>query len=333
LIQLVVSVDRIERYLRSLPRKGKTRPVKSTIHVTVLRGGQSAERSVSLESGAAVADACRRLGYVVTEADIGPADLRALDEQADVVFPVLHGSFGEDGRLQAILEDRGQPYVGSGPDASRLAMDKDASKRQWQAAGLPTAPWVTIDPVEPLELSNDVSLPVVMKPVSEGSSIGVRMCDTAEHLNEVVAEAAGRYRRVLVERRLVGPELTVGILGDTPLPVIQVKPANEFFDYDAKYIRDDTIHSFKLDVDEETRESVQKLAMRAFRTLGCRGFGRVDIIVDESAGPQILELNTIPGFTGHSLLPKAAAQAGIGFDQLVDELVQMALRNERSKRS
>jgi D-alanine-D-alanine ligase len=294
--------------------------------VLVLRGGRSAERQVSLAGGAAVAAACRRLGHCVTEADIQPSDLSALDVPTDVVFPVLHGKFGEDGQLQAILEKRRLCYVGSDAVASRLAMDKDAAKRAWRAAGLPTADWACVD-LKDSELALPESLmpPYVLKPVAEGSSIGVQMCDSAAHLQAGLHELAVRYERAIVERRLCGPELTVGILGDAPLPVIQVKTAEGFYDYEAKYHRNDTAYLLEPEVDETTCRTVQQIAMEAFRALACRDFARADLIVDEHAGPQLLEINTIPGFTDHSLLPKAAARAGIGFDSLVAALLDMAL--------
>lgn len=294
------------------------------LRVTVLRGGPSAEREISLASGAAVARACRRLGYRVTEADIRPEDLTALDRPADVVFPVLHGPFGEDGQLQAILDARGLRYVGSDAAASRLAMDKDATKQRWVAEGLPTAPWVTVDATTGQGLPKELAPPLVLKPVAEGSSIGVVFADSAQELKPALAKAVRHYGRVLVERKLVGPELTVGILGDEALPIIQIEPNAGFFDYEAKYQRDDTAFLFEPDIDELIYGLIQELALAAFRTLGCRDLGRVDLIVDEHEGPQLLEINTIPGFTDHSLLPKAAAQAGIDFEQLVEQLVAMA---------
>lgn len=296
------------------------------LRISVLRGGPSAEREVSLASGAAVAAACRRLGYQVLEADIDPGDLSALDEPVDVVFPVLHGAFGEDGQLQAILEGRGMCYVGSDASASRNAMDKDSSKRHWQAAGLPTAPWTTLDRSAPLVLPQGLGPPLVIKPASEGSSIGVSFVRSAEGPKEFLEQAVGRFGRVLVEKALTGPELTVGILGDRALPIIQVKPAEGFYDYDAKYKRDNTSYLFDLDVDPVTCDRVQEIAISAFRVLGCRDLSRVDVIVDRVAGPQLLEINTIPGFTDHSLLPKAAARLGIDFDRLVAILVAMAAK-------
>ncbi len=296
------------------------------LRVTVLRGGPSSEREVSLASGAAVADACRRLGYLVAEGDIGPDDLAALDAPADVVFPVLHGPFGEDGQLQAILEERGLCYVGSDSVASRVAMDKDMSKRIWQGAGLPTAPWIVLDRASgPAVLPESLAAPIVIKPLDEGSSIGVSIVTEPGQVDGALRDAVGRYGRVLVEKALCGPELTVGILGDQALPIIQVKPTEGFFDFQAKYERDDTAFLFEPEIDRTTYQHVQEMALEAFDALGCRDLSRVDFIVDRAVGPQLLEINTLPGFTSHSLLPKAAAQAGIEFDRLVEVLVTMAI--------
>lgn len=296
----------------------------SGLRVTVLRGGPSAEREVSLAGGAAVADACRRLGCQVTEADIAANDMTALDLPADVVFPVLHGEFGEDGQLQAILEHRGLSYVGSDAAASRLAMDKNASKEKWRSEALRTSPWVCVDQATDISAVDYPGPPAVLKPLREGSSIGVRFCNTLKELHAEVKKAVKHYGRVLVEKRLHGPELTVGVLESQALPVIEIRPALPFYDYQAKYRRDDTQYIFDPDVDSDTYCSAQDMALRAFQTLGCRDYGRVDLIADRQDGVHILEINTIPGFTDHSLLPKAAAKVGIGFDELVGRLLKLA---------
>ena len=296
--------------------------------VTVLRGGPSAEREVSLASGAAVADACRRLGCTVTEADVALDNLSALEISADVVFPVLHGEFGEDGQLQAILDGRGLPYVGCDSTASLLAINKDASKRMWRAAGLPTAPWKYVDEETEITAVDYPGPPAVLKPLCEGSSIGIVLCDTLSELHAEAKAAVSKYGRVLVEKRLTGPELTVGILEDRALPVIEIKPAPGFYDYEAKYRRDDTQYLFEPGIDAETYSLVQETAVGAFQALGCRDYGRVDFIVDLQDGVQLLEINTIPGFTDHSLLPKAAAKVGIGFDELVAQLLSLAHRRK-----
>jgi len=301
----------------------RPQPVLRPWRVTVLCGGPSAEREVSLAGGRAVTAAIRSLGHAVTEADITPDDLSALDLPADLVFPVLHGRFGEDGQLQEILEQRGVAFVGCGSAASRIGIDKDASKRKWQAAGLPTAPWeiVTRGDWSP---PDGLQPPVVVKPMAEGSSIGVSVCDTLESLQHTLHRAVSQYGRVMVERRLAGPELTVGVLGHAPLPVVQVRPATDFYDYAAKYQRNDTAYLLDPELDAATCQAVQQLAVRAFAALGCRDLSRIDFIVDQRAGPQLLEINTLPGFTDHSLLPKAAAHAGIPFPRLVEMLLEMA---------
>ena len=303
----------------------------SARRVTVLRGGPSAEREVSLASGAAVANACRRLGHAVTEADVGPNDLSALDIPADVVFPVLHGAFGEDGQLQAILEHRGLCYVGSDSAASRLAIDKNASKQRWQDEGLPTAPWICLDETVDIAAVDCPGPPAVLKPLCEGSSIGISFCETLDELRAEARRAISEHGKVLVEKRLLGPELTVGIVAGEALPVIEIRPALAFYNYEAKYYRDDTQYLFDADVDSSTYSLAQETAIKAFQALGCRDYGRVDFIVDRQDGVQILEINTIPGFTDHSLLPKAAAKVGIGFDELVARLLNLAV--ERSARS
>ncbi|MDD4788750.1 MAG: D-alanine--D-alanine ligase [Pirellulales bacterium] len=291
--------------------------------VAVLRGGPSAEREVSLAGGRAVAAAVRSLGHLVTEGDIGPDDLSALDVPADIIFPVLHGRFGEDGHLQKILEERGLAFVGSGSEASRISIDKDASKRKWRAAGLPTAPWVIAGSDSDPALGH-LDPPLVVKPLAEGSSIGVTLCDTAAELKAAVRQAVSSFGRAMVEKRLDGPELTVGILGHDPLPVIQVRPAAGWYDYSAKYERNDTDYLVDPAIDGTTCQAVQQLAVKAFEVLGCRHLSRVDFIVDRQTGPQLLEINTLPGFTDHSLLPKAAAHTGIPFPRLVEMLLEMA---------
>jgi len=291
--------------------------------VTVLCGGPSAEREVSLMSGRAVAAAVRALGHAVTEADITPDNLSALDLPADIIFPVLHGRFGEDGHLQEILEQRGLTFVGNGSEASRLGIDKDATKRKWQAAGLPTAPWAVVARAD-WPAPSGLEPPFVVKPLTEGSSIGLSLCDSVESLKSVLPQAVSEFGRVMVEHRLDGPELTVGLLGRAPLPVIKVRPAAGVYDYAAKYQRSDTDYLLDPGLDPATYQAVQQLAVKAFDALGCRDLARIDLILDRRAGPQLLEINTLPGFTDHSLLPKAAAHAGIPFERLVEMLLEMA---------
>lgn len=308
-----------------LPRSSDGSPLR----VTVLRGGPGSEREVSLVSGGAVAASCRQLGLQVHEADIGPDDLLALDVPADVIFPVLHGEFGEDGALQAILESRGLLYVGCDAATSRLAIDKFACKQRWTAAGLPTAPAVLVR-AETLEAAlAGWEGPAVIKPNDQGSSVGVHLVEGGAELADCLRAAVGRWGVVMLERRLRGPELTVGILDRTILPVIEVRVTHGFYDYEAKYTREDTTYSFEPSATAAELDLIRAGSLAAFDALGGRHFARVDWILDQQTGPQLLEINTIPGFTSHSLLPKAAAKAGIDFDELVARLLLLALATPR----
>ena len=299
--------------------------VKSALRITVLRGGPSAEREVSLASGQAVADALRRRGHEVYEADISPNDLAALDHPADVVFPALHGTFGEDGQLQRIMEARGIRFVGSGAAASQLAMDKVASKARVQELGLDTpafAVW-TAD-VEPA-LPSGLSWPVVVKPADQGSSVATFIVREPDAYQDAVGEVVAQFGRALVEQFIAGEELTVGILGDQALPPICVRPRRAFYDYEAKYQDDATEYLFDAGHPAALLEQAREQSRQVFAALGCRHLGRVDWMVDGAGCLWFLEVNTIPGFTSHSLVPKAAAETGIAFDVLVEKLVLMAM--------
>ena len=299
------------------------------LRITVLCGGPSAEREVSLVSGRAVADALRRRGHQVHVTDIFPDDLSALDRPVDVVFPALHGTFGEDGAVQAIMEARGIRYCGSDAAASALAMDKPAAKRAVGAAGVPTPRFDVVDDGTRAEIAAAWQAPVVLKPVAEGSSVGVTIVRRTAEIAAALDAMLERYGQALIEAYVPGPELTVGVLGDEALPVVQIVTAREFYDYQAKYEDDGTEYRFDIDLPDELLREVQRLSLEAHRALGCRDFSRVDWMVDAASGrPYFLETNTIPGFTGHSLLPKAAARAGRGFDGLVERIVELTL--ERS---
>lgn len=295
--------------------------------VTVLRGGPSAEREVSLVSGAAVAAGLREMGHDVFESDVSPADLSGLDRPADVVFPVLHGAFGESGELQEILESRGLPFVGSGSKASRLGINKVTTKQAWEAAGLPTPPYVVLrrgDPVPPFPGT------CVVKAIGSGSSIDVFVCkapaEAEAQAAEAIAKVFERHDTVLVEKFVTGPELTVGLLEERALAPIRIVPKSEFFDYEAKYKRNDTEHRFDTGLPSDVVEQCQALAERANAVVGAVDLARVDIMLDESAGlrPYLLEINTLPGFTPKSLLPEAAAHGGVAFGPLVDRLTRRA---------
>jgi D-alanine-D-alanine ligase len=298
------------------------------MRVTVLRGGPSAEHDISMISGRAVAKGLRAAGHKVFEADIGPDDLWALDHPADVIFPVLHGAFGESGELQEILEARRCAFVGAGSKASRLGIDKVATKRAWQKAGLPTPAWELLTPRRP---RRSLPAPCVVKAVDSGSSIDVHVCETAQQADEAIAAVLGKHPRVLVERYIQGPELTVGLLEEQPLAPIRIIPQRRFFDYQAKYRDRRTRHTFDTGLPARVNERCRELARRANAVVGAVDLARIDIMIDKARRPWLLEINTLPGFTPVSLLPEAAAHAGIGFPQLVNWLVcRAAVRGPRS---
>lgn len=305
---------------------------RQLLDITVLMGGPSTEREVSLVSGSAVADALQSVGHKVHRADIMPGDTSALDRPGiDVVFIVLHGSFGESGDVQALCESRGLRYTGSGPRASKLGLDKVASKEVFRMAGLDTPKWVVLEKdaagdrqARQLEA---VAGPVVVKPVDGGSSVDVTIARDQATRDQAVQTVLAKYGKALVERFVEGRELTVGILGETALPVIEIVPNHAFYDYDAKYADDaGTRYVFDHGLPEAVVRRVQDAALAAYHALGCRDLSRVDFILDGNGAPQALEINTIPGFTSHSLLPKAAARVGISFDQLVDRIAMMAMQ-------
>lgn len=302
----------------------------TALDVTVLAGGPGAEREVSLQSGAAVADALKRLGHRVELADIGPDDLSALLRPADVVFIALHGEFGEDGALQEELQRRGIAYTGSDSTASRLAMDKVAAKRVFETRGIPTPPYEVVDAQSLEDIASRWSPPVVVKPVDSGSSVDTHIVRSADALHEKVAALVGKLGRALVEKFINGPELTVGVLGDRALPVCEIRTKREFYDYAAKYVDDDTQYLFDLDLPGALLTRAQEISLDAHRALRCRAFSRVDLMVDAATNePYVLEINTIPGFTSHSLVPKAAARVGIGFDQLCQRIIELSLGDDR----
>ena len=310
------------------------------LKVMVLAGGPDREREVSLASGEQVAAALGRVGHEVRLRDIGPGDLSALDEFAawpgDALFLALHGPWGEGGQLQRILDQRGLAYFGSRADAAALCMDKAATKDVLAHHGLPTPGYQVVQGDQPMTLP----APVVIKPLSEGSSFGVTICRDQADADRVRRDLARDYDRLLVEQFIAGLELTASIIGrpQTPgnsaapaapgdeqaLPPIQIVPASGFYDYQAKYARDDTQYLFDIPLPGETLAQVQRLALAAHRACGCRDLSRVDMMVDQAGQPWIIEINTIPGCTTHSLLPKAAAHAGIPWDTLVDRLVRLA---------
>lgn len=294
--------------------------------VAVLLGGSSAEREISLLSGNAVLAALMRQGVDAHAFD--PAE-RALAEIKgfDRAFIVLHGRGGEDGTVQGALELLGVPYTGSGVLASALCMDKWRTKLVWQAAGIPITDYVLLDAdSDPAAVVARLGLPIFVKPANEGSSIGITKVKRAEDLVEAYQTAARYDRIVIAERFVAGAEIQFPILGEQVLPSIRIEPATEYYDYDAKYFRDDTrYHCPGMPTDAEQR--LHALVLRAFRVLGCRGWGRMDLIVDRSGQPFFLEMNTVPGMTSHSLMPMGAKAAGIDFDALCLRLLETSLEH------
>lgn len=306
------------------------------LHITLLAGGISRERDISLASGAQIAAALRRCGHHVVEADIGPDNLAALDYRpCDLVFPALHGTFGEDGQLQEILEARDLAYVGSGPAASRLAMDKAAAKNVLAENCIATPNWQVVSANKYKESwtpRSGIGYPCVIKPISDGSSVACRICNDITEARAHLEETLPQYGAMLVEKFIVGPELTVGILDGQTLPIIQIRPATAFYDYQAKYQRDDTEYLFDLSLPPALLEKVASMASKTYNCIGSRHLARVDVMVDQrSMEPMVLELNSLPGFTSHSLVPKAAARAGIPFDELCDRLACMAVRDHAAE--
>jgi D-alanine-D-alanine ligase len=292
--------------------------------VAVLLGGRSGEREVSLNSGGAVLAALRRNGVAAEAFDPARQPLEAL-VGFDRVFIALHGRYGEDGTIQGALELMGIPYTGSGVMASAVGMDKWRTKLLWQAAGIPTPAFELVRADSDFAaIETRLGLPLFVKPANEGSSIGISKVKQAGGLRAAYEEAARSDPLVIAEQFVGGGEYTVGILGDQALPVIRIVPANEFYDYEAKYLRDDTQYLCPCGLPPAQEEAIRAQALEAFRAVGGRGWGRVDFLMDEAGRHHFLEVNTSPGMTDHSLVPMAARAAGIDFDALVLRILELA---------
>jgi D-alanine-D-alanine ligase len=270
------------------------------------------------------------MGHEVFGSDVSPTDLSGLDRPADVIFPVLHGQFGESGELQEILEQRGLAFVGSGSKASRLGMNKVETKKAWERAGLPTPMYRVIRRGEKI---GEIPGSCVVKAIDSGSSIDVYVCKAPAELpaaaTSAIEKVLSRHEAALVEQFIDGVELTVGLLEERPLEPIRIVPKGEFFDYHAKYKADDTEHRFNTGLPAAVLEKCRELAKSANAVVGARDLARVDIMLDRSSNPYLLEINTLPGFTPKSLLPEAAKHGGIEFGPLVDRLVKRAFDRHR----
>jgi len=302
--------------------------------IGVLMGGCSSERDVSLRSGSAVAQALQSAGHKVVPIDLRTEDGRELDGvHMDVAFIALHGRFGEDGRLQQLLQKKGIPYTGSGPEASRAAMDKVEAKRLFKLKSVETPPHRVIargDSVDLMEhAARALGYPVVMKPRAEGSSVGVTVHEDRATLLDGAAECFRHDPIGLMEKFIAGRELTVGILDGRALPVIELRPKSRFFDYDAKYKSPDTQYIVNPPMSDLDRRRVQKTAKDAHDALGCEGMSRVDLILTPFCSVHVLEVNTIPGLTERSLLPKAARAAGVEFPQLCWKITELAFKRKQ----
>lgn len=295
--------------------------------VAVLMGGISAEREVSLTSGAAVLKALVSVGVDAHAVDANPQNINQLNAQSyDRAFIVLHGRWGEDGIVQGALQAIEMPYTGSGVLGSALAMDKIRSKQIWQTLGLPTAHYRVLKSREDLDsLIEELGLPLFLKPAREGSSVGIGKVNSADELMSVWQEAAKSGDDVLAEQFNAGAELTVAILNGQSLPIVRMETDNDFYDYEAKYESNSTRYFCPANLDQALENEIQMLAMDAFNALGCEGWGRVDVMLDAQDKPMLLEVNTVPGMTDHSLVPMAAAATGLGFEQLVVKILEATL--------
>ena len=288
-------------------------------HIAVLKGGPSAEREVSLRTGAAAAEALREAGYVVTEVTVDNANF-VVPEGTDLAFIALHGTFGEDGQVQKILSDKGVAYTGANADVSAIAFDKEMTKAKLRQAGVPTPEGQLVRSLDEVT----VPLPVFIKPNAQGSSVGTHPATTREELAKGITDALRFDRAVLVERFIEGKELTVGVLGDEVLPIVEIHPLDGFYDYTNKYTKGRTEYFCPARLPDGITRTIQKYALKAHHAIGHPVYSRIDFLLEKDTHPFCLEVNTIPGMTATSLLPKAAAAVGITFPQLCRRIVELS---------
>jgi D-alanine-D-alanine ligase len=338
--EIKISKICVIRGKKTMDMSFKTPAKPSQIKVAVLMGGVSREREVSIESGRCVAEALKQAGVNVVVADVKPDPSRLgvepwqvkldilEDHSIDVFFIALHGTFGEDGVLQEILESKGLIYTGSGPQASKLAFDKWASKEYFTKAGIPIPDAILFEPNKDAEIEDRIrrlGKKYVVKPLREGSTFGVSIVNDPKSVIDTAEKCAQEFGDCMIEEFIAGREFTVSVLGKDALPILEIRAKSGFYDYQAKYLDDQTQYLFDTINDAALVTRIQKSAIDCFNSLGCRGVARVDFIVDGEDVPYVLEINTIPGMTSHSLLPKAAAKAGISMSQLCMKMVEMAL--------
>jgi len=303
--------------------------VNNKLKVAVLTGGIGSERQISIQSGECVSEALKEAGFNVLTADVRPDNLDILkDSSIDVFFPALHGVFGEDGQLQQILHNKSLVYTGSGPTASKLAFDKMAGKKLFAKAGVATPPAIEFNAetdIEQLESRLQyLADEYVVKPIRQGSSVGVRIIDEKQEAIGAARETLEKFGDCMIEKFIPGKEITVSILEDEALPIIEIISQTGFYDYQAKYIDEQTEYLFDTIRDPAVTAQIVQAAMDCFYVLGCRNFARVDFMLSDKEIAYVLELNTIPGFTTHSLLPKAAAKAGFTMSNVCSKIVEAA---------
>lgn len=298
--------------------------------IAVLLGGTSAEREVSLNSGNAVLEALRKQGYDAHPIDPKIFPVATLKAQGfDRVFNILHGRGGEDGTMQGLLEQIGLPYTGCGVMASALTMDKMRTKMLWKAFGLPVAEMEIVTTenrvnLNPMAVVKKLGLPLMVKPSLEGSSVGLTKVKAVEELESAVDFALKFDRTVLIEEWLAGDEFTVPVLDGEVLPSIKILPEGEFYDYDAKYISDNTQYFCPAGLTEAREQELRRLVKQAYDVVGCRGWSRIDVMADAEGKFRLVEVNTNPGMTSHSLFPKSAATVGYSFEQLVEKILELS---------
>ncbi|STO54596.1 D-alanine--D-alanine ligase [Canicola haemoglobinophilus] len=307
-----------------------TKPLKQQ-KIAVLLGGTSAEREVSLNSGNAVLNALRNQGFDAHPIDPKECSVATLKEQGfDCAFNILHGRGGEDGTMQGLLEQIGLPYTGCGVMASALTMDKMRTKMLWKAFGLPVADMevvtrTTFSQLNPQNVVEKLGLPLMVKPSLEGSSVGLTKVKSVDELKSAVEFALKYDETVLIEEWLAGDELTVPVLDNEVLPSIKIVPEGEFYDYEAKYISDNTQYFCPSGLSEEREQELRQLVKQAYDVVGCRGWSRIDVMMDSKGDFRLVEVNTNPGMTSHSLFPKSAATVGYSFEQLVVKILELSL--------
>jgi D-alanine-D-alanine ligase len=305
--------------------------IKEIGKIGVLLGGPSSEREISIQSGNAVYEALLSLGLHVIKIDVNTAD--ALIEELkysniDIAFIALHGRFGEDGGVQSLLYKQGIPYTGSGPEASRLALDKSAAKEIFKRQGIPTPNYIVIEKTWSKNNLDNIRLPAVVKPCNEGSSIGMSIADTRNDIASAIEKALSYDDKVIIEDYIEGVDIAVGILNENPLPIIEIRPKERFYDYSSKYQNGGSSYIVPADLPLDITYKAQQLGLLAHNALGCKTFSRTDMIVNKNNNSiMVLEVNTIPGFTQTSLLPKAAKAAGMDFAEMCLSIIQPIVRD------